>query len=506
MATKKVINGQEYDLQGTDWQGEINKAVASGDLAAAAQFEAARNEKIASKTYQDNGGKQTATNNYSSYLNTGSSSGGSSSSNKYAGTDYHQDAIDAAIAGDWDAVIEALNNREAKVTATGENYGKTSAQIYAELMAQYGQQIPEYENTRSPQIDAMLDSILNREPFSYDYTTDPTYLAYEQQYKRLGDRAREDTLGDIAGLTGGYASSWAASAASQAQNDYNSQLSGIIPELYDAAYNRYLNEDSLKRDDLSILLGLEQTDYDRYRDSVGDYQWQQSFDTSNDQWQQTFDWNKTVDQWNMSNTEATQKFDQLMSKWQMTGVADEEVAKGLGVPVGATTESYYFNSAQLALDQAKLSMSQQQAAKADKAESEANAEKAATINRIAEQAKIAAQNGAEGSYSGANFILDTMADYKNTLGAALTYSDYMAIGTQAGIPDYILEDAYYDRADEIVKEGNKPDNTAVTTKTYWKNAAIASGDPEAFLSSNMITIMSYGIDYSELLNEVMDSY
>lgn len=495
---KKVINGQEYDLQGTDWQGEINKAVASGDMAAAAQFEAARNEKIASKTYQDNGGKQTATNNYSSYLNTG----GSSASNKYAGTDYHQDAIDAAIGGDWDAVLDALNKREEKVTATGQNYGKTSAQIYAELMEQYGQQMPEYNNTRSPQIDAMVDAILNREPFSYDHTTDPTYLAYEQQYKRLGDRAREDTLGDIAALNGGYASSWATSAASQAQNDFNSQLSGIIPELYDAAYNRYLNEDSLKRDDLSILLGLEQTDYDRYRDSVGDYQWQQSFDTSNDQWQQSFDWNKTVDQWNMD----MQKVDQLMSKWQMTGVADEEVSEALGVPVGATTESYYFNKAQLSLDQAKLSMSQQQAAKADEAEAAANAEKTATINRIAEQAKTAAQTGAEGLYSGANFILDTMADYKNTIGTTLTYNDYMAIGAQAGIPDYILNDAFYDRADEIAAEGTKPDNTEVKTKTYWKNAAIASGDPEAFLSSNMVTIMSYGIDYIELLYEVMDSY
>ena len=62
----------------------------------------------------------------------------------YAGTDYHQDAINAAIGGDWDAVIDALNKREEKVAAQGgDNRGKTSAQIYAELMELYGQKMPE---------------------------------------------------------------------------------------------------------------------------------------------------------------------------------------------------------------------------------------------------------------------------------------------------------------------------------------------------------------------------
>lgn len=58
--------------------------------------------------------------------------------NPYAGTNYHQDAIDAAMRGDWDAVNRALGARDAKTLATGQNYGRTSQDIYNELWAQYG--------------------------------------------------------------------------------------------------------------------------------------------------------------------------------------------------------------------------------------------------------------------------------------------------------------------------------------------------------------------------------
>lgn len=370
-----AVYKDQDELLNTDWQAKINEAVASGDLVAAAQYEAARNDKINSTAYT---GKVTqTTDNYSQYL-------------KHADTNYHQDAIDAAIAGDWDAVTNALNLREEKVSAQGgNNRGKSSAQIYAELMDQYGKKTPEtvtapaYSSQYSSQIDSLLNAILNREEFSYDHTTDPSYQAYEQQYKRLGDRAREDTLGDIAGLTGGYASSWAASAASQAQNDYNQQLSAIIPELREAAYNRDMNEYNMDVSNLGLLMNADNIDYGRYRDTVADSQWAQEFDytkyrdevsddkwqtefdymkdrdaVSDSQWAQTFDWNKTVDQWNMDNTEAQQKIDNLMQRWQLTGVADEEVAAAFGVPAGSTTESYYFNKISSELDAKKVQLAE----------------------------------------------------------------------------------------------------------------------------------------------------
>lgn len=53
-------------------------------------------------------------------------------------TNYHQNAIDAAKAGDWDGVKTNLAQREQKVAETGENWGKTSADIYSELWNEYG--------------------------------------------------------------------------------------------------------------------------------------------------------------------------------------------------------------------------------------------------------------------------------------------------------------------------------------------------------------------------------
>lgn len=55
-----------------------------------------------------------------------------------ANTNYHQNAIDAAKAGDWEGVKTNLAQREKKVAATGNNWGKTSADIYSELWNEYG--------------------------------------------------------------------------------------------------------------------------------------------------------------------------------------------------------------------------------------------------------------------------------------------------------------------------------------------------------------------------------
>lgn len=57
----------------------------------------------------------------------------------YKNTNYHQDAIDAAARGDWNAVNTALSNRQEKINAQGGNdRGTSNAQILADLQKQYG--------------------------------------------------------------------------------------------------------------------------------------------------------------------------------------------------------------------------------------------------------------------------------------------------------------------------------------------------------------------------------
>ena len=167
-------------------------------------------------------------------------------------------------------------------------------------------------------IQQAVTSILNREPFSYDYASDPSYQAYKKEYIREGQRAQEDTMARLAAMTGGMPSSYAVTAAQQARDYYNAKLADKIPELYAAAYQMYQNEgnEMLQRlnmlrgldsdaygrwgDDqsrllqqLSVLQGLDDTDYSRYADQRdydrGVFERDRAFDYEADQDQQARD-------------------------------------------------------------------------------------------------------------------------------------------------------------------------------------------------------------------------
>lgn len=92
------------------------------------------------------------------------------------------------------------------------------------------------------QYQDLLNQYTNRKPFAYDVTEDGLYQQYANQYQRLGNQAMQDTLGQAAGLTGGYNSSYAQSAGQQAYQGYLDQLNDIVPELYGQAYSRYAAE------------------------------------------------------------------------------------------------------------------------------------------------------------------------------------------------------------------------------------------------------------------------
>lgn len=169
---------------------------------------------------------------------------------------------------------------------------------------------PGFSSRYDPQIQALYQAILSREPFSYDAASDPLYGQYKQSYTRGGQRAMQDTLGQMALRTGGLASSYAESAAQQTYDNYMAALADKIPELQQLAYQRYQDELSGQRADLSMLLGLDDVDYNRwsgdrsfdynaYRDQVADEQWAKSFDyqqqrdaASDSQWQQQWDYSR----------------------------------------------------------------------------------------------------------------------------------------------------------------------------------------------------------------------
>lgn len=137
---------------------------------------------------------------------------------------------------------------------------------------------PEYNNRYDDTIQDLLDQIVNREDFTYDPETDPLYGQYRKQYTREGQRATQDALGAAAAASGGMPSSYAATAAAQAGNYYAAQMSDKMPELYELAYNQYLNDYNMKLNDLGAVQGAEQRDYDKYLDALGQWNTDRAFD------------------------------------------------------------------------------------------------------------------------------------------------------------------------------------------------------------------------------------
>lgn len=142
----------------------------------------------------------------------------------------------------------------------------------------YGETQPEYNNRYDATIQDLLDQIVNRKDFSYDPENDQLYSQYRKQYTREGQRATQDALGAAAAASGGIPSSYAVNAAAQAGDYYASQMTDKIPELYQLAYNKYMNDYNMKLSDLGAVQGAEQSDYDKFLNEMQQYNTNRAFD------------------------------------------------------------------------------------------------------------------------------------------------------------------------------------------------------------------------------------
>ena len=196
----------------------------------------------------------------------------------------------------------------------------------------YGEAKPTYTNRYDPTIQDLLNQIVNREDFSYDAETDPLYSQYRKQYTREGQRATADALGTAAAASGGIASSYAATAAGQAGDYYASKMTDKIPELYQLAYNQYMNDHAMKLSDLGAVQGAEQSDYQKYLNALSQYNTDRNFDYGvwSDAQQlkagdlqtamalEQMDYSKYLDQLNQYNTDRSFGYGQHLDEvgWQ----------------------------------------------------------------------------------------------------------------------------------------------------------------------------------------------
>jgi peptidoglycan hydrolase-like protein with peptidoglycan-binding domain len=130
---------------------------------------------------------------------------------------------------------------------------------------------PTYTNSWASQIADVITEINDRGKFSYDVNGDALYQQYKDKYIQQGKLAMQDTMGQAAAMTGGYGNSYAATVGNQAYQAHLSQLNNIIPELYQMAYDRYNQEGQDLYNQYSLLADREKFGYNRYRDSLSDW-------------------------------------------------------------------------------------------------------------------------------------------------------------------------------------------------------------------------------------------
>ena len=147
-----------------------------------------------------------------------------------------------------------------------------AARAYQDSVA--AMQPEDYTSGFEARLQELYDQIAGREAFSYDPEEDEMYKRYARLYAAQGAAAMEDTMGQAAALTGGYGSSYAQAVGQQAYDRYLGELAALVPELRQAALAEYTQEGKALTDRYGLLRQQESAAYDRWQDTVA--QWQKA--------------------------------------------------------------------------------------------------------------------------------------------------------------------------------------------------------------------------------------
>lgn len=247
-----------YD-KNRNYMEEINQAVARGDYQSAASLERERNAKIAGEgmtQYQQ-------THNYDRISSYSSSGSGTASDPKHVSITY------SGISGVPRYGYSMEKPGISGVPKVLEEPQQTPSFSYDSA--------PVYVNKYQDLIDQLTGRIMEQDPFSYDAESDPLYQQYRTSYTRGGERAMQNTMGQLAARTGGMASSYAGSTAQQTYDSYMSALADKIPQLQQLAYEMYQDEGEKQRLNLQMISALENNDYAKYQDLLAQYNTDRSF-------------------------------------------------------------------------------------------------------------------------------------------------------------------------------------------------------------------------------------
>ena len=200
---------------------------------------------------------------------------------------------------------------------TGGSPAEPKQSRYDAIMAKIEaaeQERPEYTGTYDDDLNALYEKIMGREKFTYDPNRDSMYHQYRDLYVQQGQQAMADTMGQAAGLTGGYSSSYGQNVGQQAYNAYLQKLNEIVPDLYGAAAEQYAREGEALYDQYAMLGDLRDQEYGRHQDELDQY-WQKLgwlADQADTAYQQERD--KIADeQWEREFAEAQRQYNESLA-------------------------------------------------------------------------------------------------------------------------------------------------------------------------------------------------
>ena len=196
----------------------------------------------------------------------------------------------------------------------------------------------EYRSKYEGTINNLVNKYQN-DKFSYDINNDPKYTIAKDQYTQDGKNAMENTMGNYAINTGGYNNSYAQAVGQKEYNNYMKALADKATSLQQQAFGNWNNQRAEQLEQISLLQGLDQTQYSKYRDTVNDYF---SFlDYYNSKYQNDLNFD-------------LQKFNQELSNWQnqlSNAQSSYQYEQNLAQSQNQFNQQQAYNYAQLAQNQ-----------------------------------------------------------------------------------------------------------------------------------------------------------
>lgn len=206
----------------------------------------------------------------------------------------------------------------------------------------------DYQSKYAGTIDTLLDKIVNRQDFKYDFNADPLYQQYKDQYTTQGKNAMKDTVAQVSNMTGGYGNSYAATAGSQAYQNYLQQLNERIPELYAQALNKYQMDTDALNNKFNVVGSQEDREFGQWSTKYDNWQQDRDYGLNayNSLWNQDFNANEfNSGNWKDSRDFAYSAYRDL--------VGDDDNAYGNAYNAALDARNYDYQQARDAVDDAR---------------------------------------------------------------------------------------------------------------------------------------------------------